>query len=84
MTDPAKYIVIEENATESAIIFPCWILHANIAGEKKVISAGKVEFELSGSTVVIYCYGESVGLKVKSRPKEDARLIEQTILRMEE
>lgn len=95
--DKAKYIVVEENGTETPIIFPCWMLHANMAGDKKVVSAGVVriyltnvaEANLSESEkawdaepmeIRAVCYGESVGLFLKSRPQEDAELIEKTIL----
>jgi len=84
MTDPAKYIVVMDNSVETVIIFPCWLLHANMAGGKKVVSAGKVEFSaIASDKIKIYCYGESVGLNVKARPEEDAYLIEKSILRIE-
>lgn len=79
--DQAKYIVAEivsgGVAMETPIIFPSFIAHSDIAQNfRKVISAGFVQFapEKDGNCVDVEAYGESVSLKIKSRPK-DTRLI---------
>ena len=84
--DTAKYIVVTENGTESAIIFPCWLNHADMAGGKKVVSAGRVRFFMNiEDEKKAYCFGSSImrdenDKPIQSRPKEDAYLIERTIL----
>lgn len=84
----AKYIVAEivtgGVAMETPIIFPSFIAHSDIAlridsysrNLNKVISAGFVQFTpgKDGNCVKVVAFGESVSLKIKSRPK-DARLI---------
>jgi hypothetical protein len=81
-----KYIIVDERGIELPIIFSEMHRHADIAGPRKVISAGFCRFNArtcfgedpNGSedqTVAsVSCWGESVGLRVKSR-KEDAALI---------
>lgn len=86
--DRAKYIVIEENGTETAIIFPCWMLHKTMAGQSnQIVSAGKVsfyfDFDSKSPHIRANCYGKSVGLDIASRPEEDEYLIEKTILNCE-
>ena len=83
----AKYIVAEivsgGVAMETPIIFPSFIAHSDIALRigsmgcmTKVISAGFVQFTpgKDGNCVDVEAFGESVSLKIKSRPK-DTRLI---------
>ena len=96
--EPAKYIVLEENGTETALIFPCWMLHKTMAGQSnQIVSAGKVRFSITEAEptesqkawnakplkIKAHCYGKSVGLNIESRPEEDEYLIEKTILNCE-
>lgn len=65
-----KYIVIENRGNESIILFPDWMRHDDVARKMntKVISAGMCDLESR------QCFGESVSLKIKSRP-EDSELL---------
>jgi len=80
-----KYIVVEINGLETAILFPCWINHCDMAQRflnvvSKVVSAGQFQV---GSTMDrrlnICCYGKSVSLKVESRCEEDAEILRATL-----
>jgi len=64
-----KYIVVEGALCDEIIIFSNIILHADIAKKlgAGVISAGFIKKDWT-------CYGESVSLKLKSRPVEDTEL----------
>lgn len=82
-----KYVVVEEMGIEVPIIFSELQKHTDIAGNKKVIAAGFCRFcgdvvlgeDANGSedkTVAgVACWGESLGLKIKSRGNIDADLI---------
>jgi hypothetical protein len=78
-----KYIVIENSYhIEIPIIFPTMCLHSDLAlnfHHKKIIAAGEVQIvqELDLNDLTINCFGESIGLKVKSRGREDSDLIRQ-------
>lgn len=70
-----KYIVIEINHRETIIIFPGFIKHKDMAlrvlqeGER-ILSAGFISFgEPKG------CFGESVGLRLGTRPAKDNLLL---------
>lgn len=76
-----KYIVIKEQGVELPILFPEVLNHALIANwvnkdfpKPKCISAGFAKANTAGASV----WGESVTLKLKSRP-EDADLIEHIL-----
>lgn len=72
-----KYIVIDDGLSDCIYIFPNHVQHyfmlANLGGE--LISAGFVVFTPEG----LECYGESVSLKVKSRPICDTQLLKSLI-----
>ena len=94
--DRAKYIVIEKMGTETPIVFPCWMEHKEIAGERAVISAGTVQFGIKitqqqddgedWKTIDVCCFGESTscrnkdGKPIQSRGEEDAWLIEKSVI----
>ncbi len=85
-----KYIVFEDPyGLETPVIFPEWVDHGNVRMGGKVISAGFVTFIgtstpantiTTSNLIEAHCGGESVGLRVKSRP-EDSLLIEKLIKR---
>jgi hypothetical protein len=72
-----KYIIVGE-------IFPriCSLGETHIDLRKfdteKVTSAGfaKLDFDPQNDSFTVHCYGESVGLKLKSNPSKDAMLLE--------
>lgn len=64
-----KYIIV--NRFE-AVVFDAGIEHKTVAGNQKIMSAGFTKKDYSGR---FYCYHESISLGIKSRPKEDAKII---------
>ena len=82
-----KYIIVDNGMYETPVIFGEEMDHAQMASDlipmasdafefkKKVVSAGFVCFSTDG----LYCYGQSVSLKLESRPKEDAAIINRMI-----
>lgn len=72
-----KYIVVDDGLGECPYIFPNHVEHyrmlSNVGGE--LISAGFVVLTYDG----LECYGESVGLKVESRPEIDTKLLKSLI-----
>lgn len=72
-----KYLVTDKYGMEEVILFPCWWQHADMANDMRwgaddIISAGCLKRNDAGT---LYCFGESVPLKKKSRPEEDLELI---------
>jgi hypothetical protein len=68
-----KYVVVNVNGAETAIIFPEWMAHSAFR-HMGVISAGffYVPDEFNG----IECFGNSESLGgLESRPEEDTKLI---------
>lgn len=79
-----KYIIVEDSSgIECPILFPEFLQHNDIKNriDLKVVSAGFVSFGFNHHKceLVASPYGESISLKVKSRP-EDKNLIEKFIL----
>lgn len=82
-----KYIIVDEVGIEVPIIFSELQKHSNVAGMKKVISAGFCYFrsdtvlgnDSNGSedqdVLAVSCWGESVSLRLKSRGKVDEEII---------
>ena len=69
-----KYVIIKVMDMEVPIIFSDFIDHTNFV-HMKPISAGKCKVDIDPDEGVFYMvYGNSVSLKLKSRP-EDAELI---------
>lgn len=72
-----KYIVVDDGLSECIYIFPNHVQHyymlASLGGE--LMSAGFVVLTYDG----LECYGESVGLKIKSRPEIDTKLLKSLI-----
>lgn len=69
-----KYVVVEVTNPMTMVVpvlLPTGAGHANVAKMGRVVSAG---FCTLGPGEV-HAWGESVGLNVKSRPAEDAKLI---------
>lgn len=68
-----KYIVIEGKP----VLFPCELIHADIAGHNKakVESAGFFLLRKAAGGTTVICSGESDSLSIASRPEIDQRLI---------
>jgi hypothetical protein len=77
MSSGMKYLVIDTNGIEEAILFPCWWQHINMRDkmripQENVVAAGFFKRNDDGK---LYCHGSSVILKKNSRPEEDLALI---------
>lgn len=78
MFNQAKYVVLKSPlADEVPFVFDACVSHDEFFPKGQVISAGFVQFDEDGA----HCFGESSSLGVKSRPEEDAHLINWRILR---
>lgn len=77
-----KYIVVDNGMYDTPIIFDEATEHSamlsNVAGT--LVSAGFVSFSKEG----LQCFGKSVSLDIKARPKEDSALINRLIGAVEE
>jgi len=71
-----KYIIVEDRGTglESGIIFSEYLIHKNVAGEQKVTAAGFCSLQDG----VFVTWGESISLRVKSRP-EDKQILNKSL-----
>lgn len=67
----SKYIIIKCAGMEVPIVFSPVLLHADVAGRKKVRSAGFCELSATGKWIA---GGYSESLKVKARPQDAAIL----------
>jgi len=69
-----KYIVIDSDGLEMIIIFEGFIKHDEIAFPlADIISAGFVNCKTGE------CFGESIALKIVSRPAEDSKLAQRML-----
>jgi hypothetical protein len=82
MARESKYIIYDDGLTECALLFNNHLNHAQIATNMGVnpISAGFVTFEINDLYAKIEpnVFGESVSLKLQSRPK-DAEIIKRVL-----
>lgn len=69
-----KYIIVDEVGIEVPIIFSELQKHSDVAGMKKVISAGFCYFRSDG-ILAVSCWGESISLRIKNRGKLDEEII---------
>jgi hypothetical protein len=78
MTRAAKYIIWDDGITKCAIVFNNHLTHQNMAFQLNIkpISAGFVR--ITGDFDLVEAYGESVSLKLKSRP-EDGAIIQRML-----
>lgn len=75
MSDP-KYVIVEsDTGIECPILFPNYLIHADVAFRfnraQRVVSAGF--FSLGDGKA--HCWGKSESLKVESRPEDAAILL---------
>jgi hypothetical protein len=79
-----KYIIIEQNGLDLAIMFDMILSHSDIAqGFNKVLSAGF--FQVGGESSIadkqdidVSVFGKSTTLNIESR-KEDARILKKVL-----
>lgn len=76
----AKYIVVKQGSFEVPFVFSELSQHADIAfavcGDvRKVVGAGFCGIDQDR----YFCYGESISCKVKSRPEEDAKILNRLL-----
>jgi len=75
MNRKSKYIVVKHEGFEMPIVFSDLMQHTQAAGLREVIGAGFCYVE-AGEYV---CYGESIGLHVKSRGETDASVLNEML-----
>lgn len=64
MNDHPKYIIVQDEGHDQAVVFSPIMSHKQMAGGLKVVAAGFCSFDGAGNVSV---WGESVTLQVKSR-----------------
>lgn len=71
-----KYIMVDNGMYDAPVIFDKAIEHTEVAQwvVGAVISAGFIRYTKSG----MQCYGESIGLQIKSR-EEDSAIVNRMI-----
>jgi len=75
MSDGMKYIVVVALGHEQPVIFSPLLEHYSVAGNRRVVSAGRCRIYLEDGKLRVWCGGGSVSLKLVSRGKQDAALI---------
>lgn len=73
----SKYLIFESGDIEAVVVFSSILLHQDVAGRRKIKSAGFCALDNNGNWVA---YGESVSLNCRSRP-EDAEILNQHLSR---
>ena len=79
----SKYIIFEFMGSEYPVLFPSWIDHCRMVGDRTVASAGMFEVgaeptEKDNKDISVWAGGKSVTLKIDSRP-QDAAMIKRML-----
>lgn len=73
-----KYVVMcGEFGSEEMVIFSETMKHSHICRKAQVISAGFIQVRNKSGDIDPEAYGESVSLRVGSRPEEDTKLAKE-------
>lgn len=79
MTFNSKYVVVEYDTEEVAILLPFYVSHDSIFPREKVVSAGFYKVSYTEEGINVEAFGKSTSLNKTSR-EEDSFLIKQTIM----
>jgi hypothetical protein len=71
----SKYVIIEHDGTDAVLVFSPFLLHQDVAGNKKIKSAGFCKLDANGHWIVC---GESVSLNCKANP-QDAKILNELL-----
>ena len=71
----SKYIILEHNGMDAAVVFSPFLLHQNVAGKNKIKSAGYCKLDVTGNWIAD---GGSVSLGCDARP-QDAEVLNQLL-----
>jgi hypothetical protein len=71
----AKYVVVEHNLLELAVVFNKIFNHSDFDHLGKILGAGQCFIADNGE---VTCYGNSITLGIKSREKLDADAIKRS------
>jgi hypothetical protein len=71
----SKYVIVEHDGTNAVMVFSPFLLHQDVAGTKKIKSAGFCTLDTSGHWIVC---GESVSLNCKTSP-QDAQMLNELL-----
>jgi hypothetical protein len=64
-----KYVIVKNHP----ILFPVGLAHSDVVNDAQ--SAGFFILRVSGGSVDVQCWGESIGLNIQSNGAADARII---------
>ena len=71
----SKYVIIEHDGVDAVMVFSPFPLHQEVAGNKKIKSAGFCTLDSDGHSIVC---GESVSLNCKANPR-DAKILNELL-----
>lgn len=75
-----KYVVVQVEGKERAIIFPMEVVHSLVFDKEKVVSAGFVIlYSPEPGKLVLHVWGKSSSLEMESRPT-DKEILYQSIM----
>lgn len=75
---PRKYVIVIVNDLELAILFDAVLEHRDFCNSNRhPAAAGFYDVVPTDGKLNVYCYGESVSLKCKSRGEIDANIIKK-------
>jgi hypothetical protein len=63
----SQYLIFEHGGMEAVVVFSPFLLHQDMAGRRKIKSAGYCELDNNGNWIPC---GESVSLNCKPRPQD--------------
>ena len=71
----SKYVIIEHDGTAAAALFSPFLLHQDVAGKRKIKSAGFCRLDGNGNWLA---YGQSVSLEC-SAGSNDAEILKELL-----
>jgi hypothetical protein len=78
MKESCKYIIVQNNGLEMAIVFNAILSHVQVAGNMKVVAAGECYLPDELNPNLVSVWGGSVTLGIDSR-QEDAAVIKYSL-----
>ena len=71
----SKYVIIEHDGMDAAVVFSPFLLHQDVAGKSKIKSAGFCKLDGNGNWLT---YGQSVSLECAAGPN-DAEILKELL-----
>jgi len=71
----SKYLIIERDGINAAVVFSPFLLHQDVAGKSKIKSAGFCKLDVAGNWIT---FGESISLGCDAKP-QDAEILKKLL-----